>query len=157
MSADESHPPQAEPSDPAQIAERYPLIATVTKFLWRQDDETLDEIQRALAREMTDAGPEAVASLCSRLADSGTDWHYYPRDTLAKRIHEIIADRVLASDSTLIGAEHAAQVEGKPVAIFANHLSYSDANLLQILLQRGGATSLSERLTVIAGPKVYRT
>jgi hypothetical protein len=34
-------------------------------------------------------------------------------------------------------------------------LSYADANLLEILLDRAGAAAYSERLTVIAGPKVY--
>jgi 1-acyl-sn-glycerol-3-phosphate acyltransferase len=41
------------------------------------------------------------------------------------------------------------------VVIFANHLSYSDANLLEVLLRRAGAIELADRLTVIAGPKVY--
>jgi 1-acyl-sn-glycerol-3-phosphate acyltransferase len=41
------------------------------------------------------------------------------------------------------------------VVIIANHLSYSDANLLEVLLHRAGGASLSDRLTVIAGPKVY--
>jgi 1-acyl-sn-glycerol-3-phosphate acyltransferase len=48
-----------------------------------------------------------------------------------------------------------AAVAGRPVVIFANHLSYSDANLLAVLLQRAGGQELADRLTVIAGPKVY--
>ena len=41
------------------------------------------------------------------------------------------------------------------MVILANHLSYSDANLLEVLLQRSGASAFSDRLTVVAGPKVY--
>jgi 1-acyl-sn-glycerol-3-phosphate acyltransferase len=37
----------------------------------------------------------------------------------------------------------------------ANHLSYSDANAIDVLLQQAGAQALCDRLTVIAGPKVY--
>ena len=39
--------------------------------------------------------------------------------------------------------------------MLANHLSYSDANLVEILLFRFGGASFAERLTVAAGPKVY--
>jgi 1-acyl-sn-glycerol-3-phosphate acyltransferase len=39
--------------------------------------------------------------------------------------------------------------------IFANHLSYADANLVEVLLHRAGCDDLAHRLTVIAGPKVY--
>ena len=45
-------------------------------------------------------------------------------------------------------------MRGQRVVIFANHLSYSDANAIDVLLQESGA-ELADRLTVIAGPKVY--
>jgi hypothetical protein len=69
--------------------------------------------------------------------------------------YHVLADRLLQSDSALIGAEHLTAVAGQPVVIFSNHLSYSDANLLEILLNRNGGTEVSDRLTAIAGPKVY--
>jgi 1-acyl-sn-glycerol-3-phosphate acyltransferase len=55
----------------------------------------------------------------------------------------------------LVDAERLHVDAGQPVVIFCNHPSYSDANLLQVLLQRAGATDVSERLTAVAGPKVY--
>ena len=54
----------------------------------------------------------------------------------------------------LHGAEHVDAVACAPVVIFSNHLSYSDANLLEVLLHRAGKP-MSDRLAVIAGPKVY--
>ena len=39
--------------------------------------------------------------------------------------------------------------------IFANHLSYSDANVVEVVLRKAGAAGLADRLTAIAGPKVY--
>ena len=101
------------------------------------------------------AGPRALDSLCERLAHAGRDWSYYPPDPLARRIHEVLADRLLTEDSTVHGIEHAMAVGRGPVVIVANHLSYSDANLLEVLLRRAGAAALSDRLAVIAGPKVY--
>jgi 1-acyl-sn-glycerol-3-phosphate acyltransferase len=140
---------------PAEIAARYPLIATVTAFLSRQDEVTRAAIQESLALEMRAAGDEAVAALCARLADAGSDWHHYPADPLARRVHETVAAAILSDDSRLTGIAHAEAVAGRPVVICANHLSYADANLLQILLERAGGRALADRLTVMAGPKVY--
>ena len=53
------------------------------------------------------------------------------------------------------GAQHLDAVENKRVVIFANHLSYSDANVVEIVLRSAGAGWLADRLTAIAGPKVY--
>lgn len=140
---------------PRTLAGREPLIAAITTFLGNQDAPTLDDIRMALARELERAGPEAMASLCSRLTTVCGEWDYYPRDPLARRIHEVLADRLLDPASTLHGIEHVRAVAGVPVVIVANHLSYSDANLVEVLLQRAGGAELSNRLTVIAGPKVY--
>src|SRR6185436_12383803 len=61
----------------------------------------------------------------------------------------------LQPDSALFGVEYLTAVARKPVVVFANHLSYSDANLLEILLHRAGGAELADRLTAMAGPKVY--
>lgn len=93
--------------------------------------------------------------LGDRLASAGTEWRYYPKDPLVRRIHHVLADRVLEQAPILLGVERLAAVADKPLVILANHLSYSDANVLEVVFQRAGAASLADRLTVIAGPKVY--
>jgi 1-acyl-sn-glycerol-3-phosphate acyltransferase len=135
--------------------DRQSLVAAITTFLANQDH--LEEIRGWIEAEIDAAGPQALADLNSRLARTGTDWTYYPRDPLARRIHQRLADRILLPGSTLAGAGHVAAVAGKPVVIVANHLSYSDANLLEVLLSRAGdaGETMSDRLTVIAGPNVY--
>jgi hypothetical protein len=138
----------------AEPLDRETLIAAITTFLGGRDPRTLDEIRDALARDIDAAGPEAVTTLVGRLATDGVDWSYYPADPLARHIHHLLADRILQPGSGLFGGEHLAAVAEAPVVIFANHLSYSDANCLEVLLHREGA-SLSDRLTAIAGPKVY--
>lgn len=62
---------------------------------------------------------------------------------------------MLDHDAVPLGTGHLAAVAGKPVVVAANHLSYSDANLLEVLLHQAGAGALADRLTVVAGPKVY--
>ena len=134
---------------------RDTLIGAITAFLALPDPQTLGDIRESLERVVDEAGPEALARLNERLDHAGADWSYSPRDPLARRIHHVLADKLLEPDSAMFGVEHVAALAGKPVVIFANHLSYSDANLLEIMLQRSGGAALADRLTVIAGPKVY--
>jgi 1-acyl-sn-glycerol-3-phosphate acyltransferase len=135
--------------------DRQTLVAAITTFLANQDH--LDEIRASLEAEIDTAGPQALADLNARLMNAGDDWAYFDRDLLVRRIHQRLADRILLPGSGLVGIEHVAAVAGKPVVIVANHLSYSDANLLEVLLHEadGAGRAMSDRLTVIAGPKVY--
>jgi 1-acyl-sn-glycerol-3-phosphate acyltransferase len=145
-----SRPMEAHPVDPG----RETLIDAILAFLADQDLLTLQDIRAALEREIDDAGPDAVLALKARLsADSG--WDYSPRDPLAERIHTLLADRFLAPGSELRDAHHLARVDGVPVVLVSNHLSYADANVVQVLLQRAADPELAGRLTALAGPKVF--
>jgi 1-acyl-sn-glycerol-3-phosphate acyltransferase len=135
--------------------ERDPLVAAIAQVLSGYDPHTVATVRDRLQRELDDAGPAALAELSVRLETSGGDWAYYPPDPLARRVHHVVAECILHPASRLEGREHLAAIAGRPVVILANHLSYSDANLLEILLTRSRATELAERLTVVAGPKVY--
>lgn len=130
------------------------LVAAITTFLAGQDLLTLAEIRTALGRELDAAGPAALIQLHERLT-AGTDWDFYPADPLAKRVHRVLAERLLEPGSTLSGIEHVSTIARRAVVVFGNHLSYADANLLEILLQRSGGAALADRLIAIAGPKVY--
>jgi 1-acyl-sn-glycerol-3-phosphate acyltransferase len=133
---------------------REPLVEAIVRFLAHERAADTREIRACLERAIDEAGPGAIDSLSVRLAGAGADWSYYPRDPLARRIHHELAPRVLR-DPVVSGIDHLAELAGRPVVIFANHLSYSDANVLDVVLQNAGAASLADRLTVAAGPKVY--
>ena len=140
------------PSVPPAVS-REALITAITTFLSGWD--TLDDIRECLKRELDAAGPRGLIRLSRALSSAGDDWSYYPRDPLARRIHQVLADRILLPDSALHGAEHLAALGSGPVVIVANHLSYADANLVEVMFHRSGADATCDRLTVIAGPKVY--
>jgi 1-acyl-sn-glycerol-3-phosphate acyltransferase len=144
--------PQSSSSAP-QVISREALISAITTFLsgW----ETLDEIRECLTRELDAAGPRALIRLSRALSSTGSDWSYYARDPLARRIHQVLADWILLPESTLHGVEHLSALGSGPVVIVANHLSYADANLLEVMFHRAGADATCDRLTVVAGPKVY--
>jgi 1-acyl-sn-glycerol-3-phosphate acyltransferase len=133
---------------------RDTLVAAILAFIGRGHLLALDDIRAVLEREIDAAGPGALIDLMARLrADEG--WAYYPRDPLAQRIHHLLADRFLEGGSMLAGLVHVQALGAAPLAIFANHLSYADANVVEVLLQRAGAAALADRLTAIAGPKVF--
>jgi 1-acyl-sn-glycerol-3-phosphate acyltransferase len=133
---------------------RDALIAAILSFLGGGDLLPAGDVRAALEREIDAAGPDALVALKARLsAEDG--WAYYPRDPLAQRIHHLLAGRFLGSDSRVEGLEHLDAIGTGPLTIFGNHLSYADANVVEVLLQRAGAVALADRLTAIAGPKVF--
>lgn len=131
------------------------LVAAITKFLYEQSPSMLGLLQKAIEHEIDHAGPEALVALSLKLAAAGSEWSYFAADPLARRIHHVVGDRLLDERSVLDGLDHVSAVGGAPVVIAPNHLSYSDANVIQYLLARSGAEALAARLTVVAGPKVY--
>ena len=141
--------------DQQTVCGREPLVDAITTFLAHSHASSLTEIRGSLERAIDEAGPHALDGLGRRLALAGTDWSYFPRDPLARSIHQILAGGVLRYEPIVSGAKHLALVAGRPLVIVANHLSYSDANAVEVLLQKVGATEVADRLTVIAGPKVY--
>jgi len=112
-------------------------------------------MREAVVAEIDRMPNTALVALARRLAMAGEDWSYYESDPVARRLHHVLADHILKPGSRLEGADHVHAVTGKPVVIFANHLSYSDANLVEVLLHRAGCDDFAHRMTVIAGPKVY--
>jgi 1-acyl-sn-glycerol-3-phosphate acyltransferase len=139
----------------AVACSRDPLVDAIATFLARDHALGLSEIRASLARTIDDAGATAIDGLGKRLASVGSDWSYYPRDPLARDIHRVLAGRVLQHDPVVHGIDHLDRVRGQRVVIVANHLSYSDANAIDVLLQRSGGAELADRMTVVAGPKVY--
>jgi 1-acyl-sn-glycerol-3-phosphate acyltransferase len=53
------------------------------------------------------------------------------------------------------GGEHLRAVADRSLVLLPNHLSYADANLIEVLLHRAGFDDVCARLCVVAGPKVY--
>lgn len=131
-----------------------PLVDAIVQFLGDRGVLAAADVREALERELTTRDGRDVAALKSHLiSDDG--WAYYPPDALARRIHHVLAHRVVTDDSELIGGDRLAAVAGSPVVIVSNHLSYSDANVIDVMLHRFGATEVADRLTALAGPKVF--
>ena len=131
------------------------LIEQIVAFAGDRPDDDLAKLRRRLEQVLATEGDRAVAQLVRRLMTTGADFAYYPPDPLARRIQHEVAALALTEDSILVGAENLARIGDQAVVLLANHLSYSDANLLEALLRRSGYDAVADRLTVVAGPKVY--
>lgn len=140
---------------PVTTCSREPLVDAIVRFLAHERIPDGREIRECVERAIDESGPGAIDSLSGRLLRAGADWTYYAHDPLARRIHHALAPRVLQPEPVVHGAHYLDAVENKPLVIFANHLSYSDANVVEILLRTVGAPAIADRLTAIAGPKVY--
>ena len=139
---------------PSATDARDALVGAILSFLNGADLLAIDAVRIELEREIDDAGVDAVLALKARLAEEH-GWDFYARDDLARRIHHLLAGRFLAPDSTIDGLAHLDAIASSPLVIVANHLSYADANVVEVLLHRAGATSPAGRLTAVAGPKVF--
>jgi hypothetical protein len=109
---DDQHTLPPGPTEPA--CGRAPLVEAITTFLAHERGPAVSEIRESLELAIDEAGPDALSFLGRRLASAGTDWRYYPRDPLVRRIHHVLADLVLEQDPVLLGMEHLAAIADKP-------------------------------------------
>ncbi len=130
------------------------LVAAASALLERQGVPVPSSIREKLAAVVDAAGAAAVARLACRL-DETRDWDWRPADPLARQLLETFAEVVLLPDSALTGGERLRRLDRAPMLLFANHLSYADANLLALMLLRHDLAGPVDRLTVVAGPKVF--
>jgi 1-acyl-sn-glycerol-3-phosphate acyltransferase len=133
---------------------REQLLSGILEFFAGQDLLSLAEIRSVLERAIDQAGPTALVTLKERLS-SDRGWSYYPPDPLAASVHFELADRFLQSGCQVSGCEHLAMIGSDPVTFVSNHLSYADANVIQVLLHRMDCAEVANRLTALAGPKVF--
>jgi 1-acyl-sn-glycerol-3-phosphate acyltransferase len=132
-----------------------PLVDAITGFLAHVHVSDVVGIRTRIEQVIDDAASGALESLRHHLENTGQAWAYFPKDELAQRLHHVIADCLLREPPVLIGAENLDMIAGAPTIIFSNHLSYVDANALEVTFQLTGHRELADRLVAIAGPKVY--
>ena len=140
----------AAPCGPHELAD------AIVAFVARKSGIDHARVRPIVDSAIAEAGGErAVARLQASLARPSDAWSYYPGDPLARRVHHRLAGVVLPEPPATSGAAHLESVRGRAVILVANHLSYSDANVIEYLMHRIGYGEIADRLAVIAGPKVY--
>jgi hypothetical protein len=84
---------------------RDALLDGILRFLAAQDRCAPGAMRVVLERELDRAGSAAILALKEGLA-SDNGWRYYPHDSLARRIHHVLADQCLSRESAVLGIEH---------------------------------------------------
>jgi 1-acyl-sn-glycerol-3-phosphate acyltransferase len=135
--------------EPGQLAD------AIIKFVATKSSVPESRVRSLIERIVDEAGPEAVDRLHARLGQPAEAWGYYEREPLAQRVHHQLAPIVLQERPVVSGAAHLDAIRGRAAIIVANHLSYSDANVIEYLLHQCGHGDVADRLAVIAGPKIY--
>ncbi|MEO7133891.1 MAG: lysophospholipid acyltransferase family protein [Vicinamibacterales bacterium] len=139
----------------APACDRAQLVDAIVTFVAHKGGIAPTAVRGPIERAIEELGDASVTNLKARLAQSSDAWSYYPRDPLAQRVHHVLAGLVLKDPPVVTGEANLDEIRGQGVVIVANHLSYSDANVIEVLLQRSGCSEVAERLSVVAGPKVY--
>ena len=130
------------------------LVERILAFAGQQSDQ-VEGLRGRLENLLATEPDGAVRRLVQRLMTTGSEFAYYPPDLLARKIQHAVAEYALVDDSMLFGTENLAQVGDEAAVLLSNHLSYSDANLLEVLARKAGCAHIADRLTVVVGPKVY--
>jgi 1-acyl-sn-glycerol-3-phosphate acyltransferase len=131
------------------------LLSHVLEFAGEYSADERARLEAAVSALLANATNAELESVFERVAREDYDFCYHPPIELVRKIHHAMAEVLLGSDSRVEGGEHLRAVAGKSLVLLPNHLSFADANLIEVLLHRAGFDDLCARLSVVAGPKVY--
>jgi len=129
-----------------------PLCAFLATYV---KGDAAAEAQRRLTEVLREATDAEWTDYVDFLATFGADWGRHDAHPLGRAMTWALFDPLLHPDSTLSGLEHLDAVIDGRTMIVCNHLSYVDPTSLWALMRREGRQDLADRLTAVAGPKVY--
>ena len=131
------------------------LLQQLIEFVGARSDDERASLAANASKLLARASDAELEALVERVRSDDYAFDYHPPLELARVLHHTMADLVLTPDSRLEGREHLQSIAADNLILLPNHLSFSDANLIEVLLHRAGFDDVCRRLTVVAGPKVY--
>jgi 1-acyl-sn-glycerol-3-phosphate acyltransferase len=134
---------------------RAGLLAHVLEFAGEYTPAQRAQLSTAVSALLETASETELTQTVERLRCEEFGFCYHAPIVLVKRIHHAMAEVLLAPESHVEGGERLAPIADRSLILLPNHLSYADANLIEVLLHRAGFDRVCSRLTVVAGPKVY--
>lgn len=129
------------------------LVPFLTQYVG--EETVCEEVRTAMSAEIAGLTDADLTEMVQHMSRLGEEYRLYESDPSAQRIARRWAD-VLLETPTVVGLEHlAGAVAQGPTVVFSNHQSYYDTSILEWGLISEGRVDLADKLTVIAGPKVY--
>jgi 1-acyl-sn-glycerol-3-phosphate acyltransferase len=114
-----------------------------------------ERVEDAVAAVLSAASDETLRLALHRVADAGEQYRLYDADPLCREVSRAFMPP-LVEGAEVDGVDHLrAALRRGPCLLLANHLSYVDTQLSDVLLSGHGAVDLADLLVVVAGPKVY--
>lgn len=134
---------------------RTALLSHVLEFAGKYTPPQRAQLSAAVSGLLEQAADAELAQTVDRWRTEDFAYRYHPPIVLVQKIHHAMAEVLLSDDSHVDGGDRLAPIVDRSLILLPNHLSYADANLIEVLLHRAGFAGLCSRLTVVAGPKVY--
>ena len=138
------------------------IVARLPAFLGSyvtEDHGARAAVVGAIEGVRTDRERPDWAALHAHMGTLGSDFGAWPRNDLATAVADAYMTPLIGDGSSIEGLEHLdAALEaatGRRLLIVGNHLSYADTMALTSLLNTAGRRDVRERITAVAGPKVY--
>lgn len=132
-------------------------LCTLLQGYVHPDGDTPAQVHKRLAAVLRATSDEDWADYLAYLATLGADWGRNDAHAVGRKMTDALLQPLLDEESRLEGVQHldAALATGRRVLLVGNHLSYVDPTAVWALLGREGRQDLGDRLTAVAGPKVY--
>jgi 1-acyl-sn-glycerol-3-phosphate acyltransferase len=140
---------------PTLAPDRRQLVDGLLALVGQSESPDARRLRSALVALVESVSDAALADFAERLRTTGGDWGYHAPDPTARELSHVVLGQLIEAGSQLEGAEHLAELGGRPAILLANHLAFVDANALEALLWRAGLRELCMRLCVVVGPKVF--
>lgn len=131
------------------------LAHTLQELLASVSEADRSRVTDALPALLERASQAELEQVLYRVSTEDYAFGYHAPIELARRVQYLLADATLTADSHIEGIEHLRELDGRSAILLPNHLSYSDANVMEVMFHRAGLPNLCRRLTAVAGPKVY--
>jgi 1-acyl-sn-glycerol-3-phosphate acyltransferase len=131
------------------------FATSLLAMLGEQDPEQTRAVAVVVRKALAEASPESLREFFDALESAGRDWAYEPAIAFARGLSRVVLRHMFEPGSGLQEGGDLSATHGRPVLLLGNHLSFVDANVLEVLLADAGHAELAERLTVVVGPKVY--
>lgn len=110
-----------------------------------------------LAELLQQCSDADIQQLQAAFAEAGEGFRLFPADPLARRISRIFLREMTRAHEAvgLEALEHFLHTGPSRRMIVCNHLSYTDTQVTDTVLDQLGLSSVADRLVAVAGPKVY--
>jgi 1-acyl-sn-glycerol-3-phosphate acyltransferase len=131
------------------------FASALLAMLGARDPAETEALKAVVYGQLRAASEADLRAFFDGLESAGSDWGHRPAEALARGLSRAVLRHLLEPGSALEAGAELGATRGRRVLLLGNHLSFVDANVLELLLADFGHADLAERLTVIVGPKVY--